>query len=60
VILFILIATYVILIRNIGEGHVELRGSGGGDDDQPGRPIEVEGPAQHDFESVSVSKTSLP
>jgi hypothetical protein len=31
----------VILIRNIGEGHEELRGSGGGDDDQPGRPIEV-------------------
>jgi hypothetical protein len=34
----------VILIRNIGEGHEELRGSGGRDDDQPGCPIEVEGP----------------
>jgi hypothetical protein len=49
----------VILIRNIGEGHEELRGSGGGDDDQLGRPIEVGGPAQHDFESASVSRTSL-
>jgi hypothetical protein len=49
----------VILIRNIGEGHEELIGSGGGDDDQPGRPIEVRGLAQHDFESASVSRTSL-
>jgi hypothetical protein len=49
----------VILIRNIGEGHEELRGSGGGDDDQPGHPIEVGGPAQHDFESASVFRTSL-
>jgi hypothetical protein len=50
----------VILIRNIGEGHEELKGSGGGDDDQPGRPIEVRGPVQHDFESASASRTSLP
>jgi hypothetical protein len=50
----------VILIRNIGEGHEELRGSGGGNDDQPGRPIEVGGPAQHDFKAASVSRTSLP
>ena len=28
----------VILLRNIGEGHEGLRGSGGGDDDQQGRP----------------------
>jgi hypothetical protein len=49
----------VILIRNIGEGHEELRGSGGGNDDQPGRPIEVRGPAQHNFEFASVSRTSL-
>jgi hypothetical protein len=49
----------VILIRNIGEGHDELRGSGGGDEDQPGRLIEVGGPAQHDFESASVYRTSL-
>jgi hypothetical protein len=49
----------VKLIRNIGEGHEELRGSGGGDDDQLGRPIEVENPTQHDFESASVSRTSL-
>jgi hypothetical protein len=49
----------VILIRNIGEGYDELRGSGGGDDDQPGHPIEVGGPAQHDFESALVSRTSL-
>jgi hypothetical protein len=50
----------VILIRNIEEGHEKLRGSGGGDDDQLGRPIEVRGSAQHDFESASVSRTSLP
>jgi hypothetical protein len=49
----------VILIRNIGEGHEELRGSGGGDDDQLGHPIEVGGPAQHDFESAWISRTSL-
>jgi hypothetical protein len=49
----------VILIRNIREGHEELRGSGGGDDDQPRRPIEAGGPAQHDFESASVFRTSL-
>jgi hypothetical protein len=50
----------VILIRNIGESHEELRGSGGGNDDQPRRPIEVGGPVQHDFESASASRTSLP
>jgi hypothetical protein len=50
----------VILIRNIGEGHEVLRGSGGGDDDQPGRPIEAGGLVQHDFESASASRTSLP
>jgi hypothetical protein len=49
----------VILIRNIGEGHEERRGSGGGDDDQLGRPVEVGGLAQHHFESASVSRTSL-
>ena len=50
----------VILLRNIGEGHEGLRGSGGGDDDQQGRPTETGGPIQHDFESASVSRTSLP
>jgi hypothetical protein len=50
----------VILIRNIREGHEELRGSGGGDDDQLGRPIEVGGPAQYDFKSALASRTSLP
>ena len=44
----------VILLRNIGEGHEGLRGRGGGDDDQE------MGPIQHDFESVSASRTSLP
>ena len=34
----------VILLRNIGEGHEELRGSGGGDDDQQGRPTQTGGP----------------
>jgi hypothetical protein len=46
----------VILIRIIGEGHEVLRGSGGGDDDQPGRPIEARGLVQHDFESASASR----
>ena len=32
----------VILLRNIGEGHERLRGSGGGDDDQQGRPTKPE------------------
>ena len=50
----------VILLRNIGEGHEGLRGRGGGDDDQQGRPTETRGPVQHDFESASASKTSLP
>ena len=44
----------VILLRNIGEGHKGLRRCGGGDDDQE------MGPIQHDFESVSASRTSLP
>ena len=50
----------VILIRNIGECHEGLRGRGGGDDDQQGRPTETGGPVQHDFESASVFRTSLP
>ena len=49
-----------ILIRNIGEGHEGLRGRGGGNDYQQGRPIETGGPVQHDFESASASRTSLP
>jgi hypothetical protein len=55
-----LLSNDVILIKNIGEGHEELRGSGGGDDDQPGHPIEVGGLTQHEFESASVSRTSPP
>ena len=50
----------VILIRNIGEGHEGLRGRGGGNDDQQGRPTETGGSVQHDFESASASRTSLP
>ena len=50
----------VILIRNTGECHEGLRGRGGGDDDQQGRPIETGGPVQHDFEFASASRTSLP
>ena len=50
----------VILVRNIEEGHDGLRGRGGGDDDQQGRPTENRGPVQHDFESASASRTSLP
>ena len=50
----------VILLRNIGEGHEGLRGRGGGDDDQQGRPTGTRGPVQHDFKSASASRTSLP
>ena len=50
----------VILLRTIGEGQEVLRGCGGGDDDQQGRPTRTEGPVQHDFESASASRTSLP
>ena len=50
----------VILICNIGEGHEGLRGRGGGNDDQQGRPTETDGLVQHDFESASTSRTSLP
>ena len=50
----------VILLRNIGEGHEGLRGSGGGDDDQQGRPTQAGGPVQQEFESASASRTSLP
>ena len=50
----------VILLRNIREGHERLRGRGGCEDDQQGHPIETGGPIQHDFESASASKTSLP
>ena len=50
----------VILLRNIGEGHEGLRGRGRGVDDQQGCSTETGGPVQHDFESASVSRTSLP
>ena len=55
-----LLPSDVILLRNIGEGHEGLRGRGGGDDDQQGRPIETRVLIQHDFESASASRTSLP
>ena len=42
------------------EGHEGLRGRGGSDDDQQGRPTETGGPIQHDFESASAPRTSLP
>ena len=50
----------VILLRNSGEGHEGFRGHGGGEDDQQGRPTGTGGPVQHDFESASASRTSLP
>ena len=50
----------VILLRNIREGHKGLRGRGGGEDDQQGRPTGTRGPVQHDFESTSAYRTSLP
>ena len=40
----ILLPNDVILIRNIREGHEGLRGRGGGNDDQQGRPTETGGP----------------
>ena len=54
----ILLPNDVILLRNIGEGH-GLRGRGGGEDDQQGRPTGTGGTVQHDFESASASRTSL-
>jgi hypothetical protein len=50
----------VILLRNIREGHKEIRGRGGGEDDQQGRPTQAGGLVQPDFESASASRTSLP
>ena len=49
----------VILLRNIGEGHERLRGRGGREDDQQGRPIETRVLIQHNFESASAYRTSL-
>ena len=50
----------VILLRNIVEGHEELRRRGGGKNGQQGRPRQAKSPVQHDFESASASRTSLP
>ena len=50
----------VIFLRNIGEGHEELGGRDGGKYDQQGRPTQAGGPVQQEFESASVSRTSLP
>ena len=50
----------VIFLRNIGEGHEELVGRDGGKDDQQGRPTQARGLVQHEFESASASRTSLP
>ena len=56
----ILLPNDVIFLRNIGEDHEGLRGCGGGDVDQQGCPTGTGGPVQHDFESVSAFRTSLP
>ena len=50
----------VFLLRNIGEGYGGHRGRGGDKDDQQGRPTGTGGPVQHDFESASASRTTLP
>jgi hypothetical protein len=55
-----LLPNNVIFLRNIGEGHEELRERGRGKDDQQRRPTQAGGPVQHDFESASASRTSLP
>ena len=49
-----------VIFRNIGEGQEGLRGCVGGDDDRQGRPTQAGGPVQHEFESASASRTSLP
>ena len=49
----------VILLRNIGEGQEGLRGCGGGDDDQQGRPTRTGGPVQLKLEPISGSRTSF-
>ena len=48
----------VILLRNIGEGHEELGERYRGGEDQQGRPTQVGGPAQLDFDSTSAFRTS--
>ena len=50
----------VIFLRNIGEGHKELGGRDGGKDNQQGRPTQAGGPVQHEFESGSAFRISLP
>jgi len=50
----------VIFLRNIGESHEELGGRNGGKDDQQGRPTQAGGPVQHEFESGSAFRISLP
>ena len=49
----------VILLRNIGESQEGLRGRGGGDDDQQGRPTRTGGLVQHDFESPRTHSDSV-
>jgi hypothetical protein len=49
----------VILLRNNEEALEKLEGRGGGEKDQQGRAIQAGGAVQHDFESVSASRTSL-
>ena len=55
-----LLPNNVIFLRNIGGSHEQLGGRDGGNDDQQGRPTETEGPVQHDFESASATRISLP
>ena len=48
----------VILLRNIGEGYEELGERYRGGEDQQGRPTQVGGLAQLDFNSASAFRTS--
>jgi len=50
----------VIFLRNIGESNEKLGGRNGGKDDQQGRPTQAGGPVQHEFESGSAFRISLP
>ena len=55
-----LLSNDIIFLSNIEEGHEELGGRDGGKDDQQGRLTQAGGPVQHEFESASAFRTSLP
>jgi hypothetical protein len=54
-----LLPNNVTLLRNIEEGHEELEGRCGGEEDQQGCPTQPGGSVQLDFESASAFSSSL-